>query len=169
MKQRKLSPTELSYLAGIFDGEGTIGIERRTPTNKRFSDRYLPYLVVGNTSLVLMEILVDSFGGAYHPYKVIGKRKPMYRWELHSDAAIAPIRIVAPYLRMKSEQAKIVLEFVATRTMIGGGRSLGLRHSEQVLRHSFWERIRVLNHRGTTKVIIHPVRTISREVGRKSA
>ncbi len=169
MKQRKLSPTELSYLAGIFDGEGTIGIERRTPLNKRFSDQYLPYLVVGNTSLVLMEILVDAFGGAYHPYKVIGNRKPMYRWELHSDAAIEPIRVVAPYLRMKTEQAKIVLEFVSARSQMSGGRSLGVSQDEMVFRHSFWERIRVLNHRGTTKVTIHPVRKISREVGSKSA
>lgn len=108
------------YLAGIIDGEGCIGMEHLSPDGKsRKKDYYLCRLTVINTSKMLMDLLVATFKGQYDTRKKIEGRKTCYRWHVfgqdQEDALIALI----PYLRIKKQQALLVMEYRKTVTSSG--------------------------------------------------
>lgn len=95
-----------SYLAGIFDGEGTIYIGL-------MSDKRRTFLKVGitNTHLGLMKWLVKNFGGAYLSEQRQSYRL-LYRWSPKGKKNREIFLLgVLPYLIVKREQALLALEF----------------------------------------------------------
>jgi hypothetical protein len=121
----KTSKTDLAYMAGIMDGEGSFSISKVTlhSTNGNPYFGYDCKIMVGNTSEVLMKWMVERFGGLYrvsvsHVSKLArawgqSKIRPCYRWtcEGYGKQEIF-ILSVLPYLVMKREQAKVALEWV---------------------------------------------------------
>lgn len=56
----------LAYLAGVIDSDGCIAISKYYDTKKpNRSPRYVVDLTVVNTSVRLMNWLVDNYGGSY--------------------------------------------------------------------------------------------------------
>jgi hypothetical protein len=108
--------TELSYLAGIVDGEGCISI---ATSNRSY---HVLRLGVGNTSLIPLEMLQSAFGGPIYDRKPVSKldgsglRKQQYYWLLQNAAAARALSRLIPHLRIKLTQAQIALEFEASRT-----------------------------------------------------
>ena len=102
----KEEDTEMLYLAGIIDGEGTIGISK---LSKRL---YQIRLSVGNTSEGLIDYLQDNYGGnKFGPYKQKGeKRKDKFQWDCNGNKAIELIKQIEPYLIIKQPQAELVLK-----------------------------------------------------------
>lgn len=96
--------SDLAYLAGIIDGEGSIIIGN--------SGYYCLLVVISNTHLGMMEHISNLFGG--HVYKCkthsIGK-KPIYRLHWSGTSAYNILMLVQPYLIIKSEQAKLGIDF----------------------------------------------------------
>jgi hypothetical protein len=70
MSQSAWTSTDLAYLAGLLDGEGTLGVYGRTEKGRR---EYVVACVVANTSTTLMEWLVTKFGGSYKARKQTNK------------------------------------------------------------------------------------------------
>jgi len=105
---------QLSYLAGILDGEGSIGIEHLSPYKSRKKDYYVCRLTVVNTSLKLMNWLKDTFGGQFDMRKLVTGRKPCYRWHIFGDSLENIIIAVEPYLMLKRQQAQIILQYRQT-------------------------------------------------------
>ena len=105
--------TEISYLAGIIDGEGFIGIHSCTK-RKNKSSFYQVRVGVINTNRELLDWIKLKFGGS-----VCSRGKPTnpekhrqcYQWRVEAKKAGELIRLVLPYLIIKTEQAKIVLEY----------------------------------------------------------
>ena len=100
------------YMAAIIDGEGSIVIY----PNSSSKGTYNSEVVVPNTSLKLMEWLVGNFGGRYsvlYPKDSHGyNRKPLYRWRISGKKNRENLILgVLPYLVIKLEQAKVMLEF----------------------------------------------------------
>jgi len=102
---------ELSYLAGILDGEGSISI---LPRKVRGGDTdYFLRIQVVNTHLPMLQWLEERYGGG-----VCKKGKPPhahhrqgYIWALHARAAGRLLEMILPYLVIKSEQAAAAIEF----------------------------------------------------------
>lgn len=95
-----------SYLAGIFDGEGTVYIGLMT-------DKRRTFLKVGitNTDLNLMKWLVTFFGGAYRS-EARGNYRLIYRWGPKGKKNREKFLLgVLPYLIIKREQVLLALEF----------------------------------------------------------
>lgn len=105
----------ISYLAGIIDGEGSIGIEHLSPDNKsRKKDYYNCRLTVINTDEPLMKLLKTYFGGSYDQRKKIDGRKICYRWHVFGKRLETAINELIPHLRIKKPQALIVMQYRKT-------------------------------------------------------
>lgn len=103
------------YLAGIIDGEGCIGMEHLAPRGKsRKKDYYLTRLTVINTSKMLMDLLVGTFKGQYDTRKKIEGRKICYRWHVFGKDQENALIALMPYLRIKKQQAELVMEYRKT-------------------------------------------------------
>ena len=135
----------LIYLAGIIDGEGTIGI---------IKNKVSFYLVVeiGNTDKILIDWLEDNFGGAVCLDKRSNKNskhKDLHLWYCTNKKALSLLEEVEEYLLLKKPQAKLGIEFSRKRRLSVGGRgrkkSLSLFHQEK----QYWELMRNLNKKGT--------------------
>jgi hypothetical protein len=86
---------ELSYLAGIIDGEGCVKF-RETKSGHYFR------MQVNMTDEPTIDWLQDNFGGRkYFSSRVKYKCKDLWMWELNGDRAIELYKRIAPFLRIK--------------------------------------------------------------------
>lgn len=120
-----LSADELAWMAGFFDGEGSIEIRHTRPT---YANRFGAYRLIVHVSQIEREVLNTYcvFGG-----KVIeldtakGEHSASYRWRAFANNAKRFLERVLPYLKVKTELAKIAIEF---QKRIGGkGKILSAR------------------------------------------
>lgn len=109
-----LTEGQAAYLAGIIDGEGTIGIYGNNPSNP---GSYHVVLIINNTSEPLLDTLKGWIGGS-KTRTGGGPPDPMHaqNWQLvlwqHRAAQV--IRQCRPYLIIKAAQADLALEFIDT-------------------------------------------------------
>ncbi len=132
-----MTKQKYSYLAGIIDGEGCLIISRSDRGNYK---NYYGRIHVKNTDKRLMKWLVDHFGGNIHLHPPKSDKHAIaYSWYFSGNAKSKEIFLLAlmPYLIVKREQAKILVEF--------------FRLSEQKcpeLREKLYQRLHSLNRRG---------------------
>ena len=102
-----------SYLAGLFDGEGTVCIS--TSHNRNNTTIFQMNVKVANTKLELMQWLITNFGGSYSVSqdKCEGNnRATQYAWMPKGKKnRIEVLEKMLPYLVIKKQQALIGLDF----------------------------------------------------------
>ncbi len=101
------SNTQLAYLAGLIDGEGSITLYLH-PKHRQM----LLHLAVYNTNETVIDWLKLTFGG--RKYKV-GCRKNTkhlqeYQWYMNGHFACDILVLVLPYLIIKQAKARIAIE-----------------------------------------------------------
>jgi len=138
------SKEQLIYMAGIFDGEGSVNIEVQAPRENRKYYYYSLRIILINTNKDLMEWLVTSFGGKYSERKKIEKRKLCYRWAKCSREAAEILEACLPYLIVKKPQALLFIEFMQTMGKTGWFVSDETRSKRQFL----YDEMRKLNKQG---------------------
>jgi len=95
---------ELYYLAGYFDGEGSIGLY------KNDKGKWLATCVLGQAKKDAISIFHKRFGG-YFKYQALNKQ-PHFRWSINSRKEIlAFLEEILPCLKEKKEQAEVMLEY----------------------------------------------------------
>jgi hypothetical protein len=157
-----LTETEKAWLAGFVDGEGSITISKQIRKN-RPSPAYRALIEVANTNKAPLEFIMKEYGGKiYHAHEK-RRRKNGKKW---SDAFTwyCPISVserlltdIFPYLRVKSKQAEIVLEFIRHIKTLNRepirdkfGRIAGSKHltkEELDYRESLYSKVRSLNQK----------------------
>jgi hypothetical protein len=124
------------YLSGILDGEGciTVGAGKRSACIN-----YNPIVVVQNTNKELIDWLQKTFGGqVYLSKKETSKTKAAWSWRITKKRNIELLLLaVLPYIRVKREQAKLLLTFVRLE-----------RTAPTAQRVDLYEELRRLNSRG---------------------
>jgi len=87
---------KLSYIAGLFDGEGTVTLSRN---NK--NDKYrAPVVSMSSTSIELLEFLSSEFGGSIVNQKVYKEHyKKSWSWKLQRRNCIYFLNSILPYMR----------------------------------------------------------------------
>lgn len=119
--QRVMSVDEAAYLAGFFDGEGTLTIGRAKRVESRAGFSYEAIMTVGNTDMeALNAVLAMSGNGKIQlsdKRKVLG-HKPMYRVLFSANQIRHVLPQIRPYLRVKARQADIITTFLASK--VGG-------------------------------------------------
>jgi hypothetical protein len=110
------SPFESAYLAGIIDGEGTIGIYK---LNKQHHVR----LVITNTNSDLIQWVHQRVGGSVRPTdKRVAHHKQGFQVVAYGREATPILQACWPYLVVKRAQAELALSFQAEYISFRGRR-----------------------------------------------
>jgi len=107
---------ELLYVAGLFDGEGCVEINKHEYWKNAKSTIYTMSLSLNNTHKPSVTHMKELFGGCVYK-KTADKRqnrKPLWHWSVRAKQAEIVLKKLLPYLRIKKEQALIALKFRET-------------------------------------------------------
>lgn len=104
-----LTETEKAYLAGLFDGEGCIGLYK----DKR---NYVVHISITNTDIRLITWLQQHLCmGNIQTRSVVDKPEYHQAWEWRTRSrkdALAFLLIIRPFLVSKAEQADLLLSYL---------------------------------------------------------
>ena len=100
-----------AYAAGIFDGEGYVGIDRGSPSSgKEKRINYCLRVVISQKDGAIMYWLKNNFGGNVYSQRN-GTKYSIYRWRIHSEGAARFLEAVLPYVIIKKPQVEFALSF----------------------------------------------------------
>lgn len=133
--------TDLAYLAGLIDGEGTISCSINT-TNKGIQ-ALQKQLSIFNTNLLLISWITARFGGKVHSRIRSSKWKEEHQVKWSASEASVILELVLPYLVIKREQAEIFIALHKTKA-----NSVSTETHEY--RQRLCDRVQELNKRGPT-------------------
>lgn len=120
-----------AYTAGIIDGEGCLQIM----DNLRYAPKYDPICNVASTHKPLIFWLRSRWGGHIVVPTPKSNRKPQWVWGITGEALISLLKCVRPFLKVKSTEAWLILEFWEQRTKHKCGHKVPAE--EIALRHGF--------------------------------
>ena len=137
--------TDLAYLAGIIDGEGSVSIHS-TLARRKFQV-YVAQVIVVNSHVPLIDWLHSTFGGIVNVKSVskkgfIGKRR-CYTWTIIGYNLDRLLPLVSPYMIVKKQQVDSVIEFRGTFGNALHGRDLP--DDVKQLRNSLCLKVKALN------------------------
>ena len=142
-----MKDTELAYLAGFIDGEGTIGI-----VSVASHKRYVVQIAACNCNPIPIELLENNFGGKVRLRKWKNENwKPCYEWKLTARKAVAVIKSILPYLLIKGRQAEIAIEAQAFKDLHNAAQirwNPVLKQERTKKLIQLKEECALLNHRG---------------------
>jgi len=140
---------DLAYLAGFIDGEGTICIARGIDSRKSHKrPYYIPHMKVCNTDIEVMKWIHETFGGRWNNTRhQTDKWHTLYyvRWNIKKAEKV--LDAVYPYLRIKKNQATVVLEMVR-RMGTHSFRGVPLSEHEREVRRMLYDLMARLNRKG---------------------
>lgn len=121
-----MSDLDCAYLAGLIDGEGTIGVRSR-------SDGFVNVelgVCMTTPAPLHWAMATTGAGGIYHRPERRLNRRDAYFWKVGQAAQIATIlRQIIPYLKVKQAEARLFLVFAHLRS---APRVSGRRNSPEV-------------------------------------
>ena len=144
-----MMPTEreLAYLAGFFDGEGSVLITKTR--GRHVSPSYRIVLSAVNTNHQSLVDLRTAFGGSIgRIHTTVIHRKPAWQWHVACQKAAAVLQLLLPLLRIKRKEAEIALALqgvIDNRRVVSlGGRRgvLPLSVDDLLRREGFYQDIR---------------------------
>jgi len=102
-----------SYLAGLFDGEGTIRINAGRNIKNYTNTRYSPAISIGMSDEKVIKLISKTFKGKVNINKeCVLNRKIMYRWGTSGrNRVLKIVKILLPYLKVKKPQALLIIKF----------------------------------------------------------
>jgi hypothetical protein len=106
------SPPEiLAYCAGVIDSDGTIGIKRNSYSMRVIGDcgqaTYSERICVKQVEPHAVDLLHSLFGGTrYNARPGVKHGKPLHVWQVTDRKAVACLRALVPFLRIKLVQAE---------------------------------------------------------------
>jgi hypothetical protein len=97
----------LEYIAGLFDGEGYITVNKNKKT-------FIPVVGIKMNGFNLLKKLNNEFGGYFYQIKNYTNR-PLTEWTLKGSFQVIPfLKKIEPFLIIKKEQAQLCLELCNT-------------------------------------------------------
>jgi len=105
----KLRQTDLAYLAGFFDGEGSVMLS----LNK--SQGLSAGVSCSQNTQNVMYLFKRAFGGNVYSYVPKGRKRRIYQWRANGQVAIDFINLVHPWLIIKLFVAEEALAAWPTR------------------------------------------------------
>lgn len=103
---------ELAYIAGLVDGEAYIGIKKIKAyrCQGRVTPGYHARIQIRMVDEQAIQFIADSLGGWYYKEKPSATNgRPLFCYQASDKKAERILRLLAPYLRVKKEQAQTVL------------------------------------------------------------
>jgi len=123
----------LAYIAGILDGEGTVGVYANGATGNSL------VVIITNSCEDLIDYIDACLPG--NKYFRYGKYFDL-RW--HGQDAEFVLELLLPYLIVKRDGAEVGIEFYRN-CIYGRVRNLVVTEAERILRNSYIARTKELN------------------------
>lgn len=115
-----------SYLAGFFDGEGTICVSRKTKHNS-----FDLKVCVGQKECRVLKLLRSRFGGKIYLLHSHGEPQ-IYQWDARRKSSIAKfLKAMTPLLVIKKEEAIMAMEFLKIMKKRRYGKYWKYAHSDE--------------------------------------
>lgn len=111
-------PLDLAWIAGLFDGEGSVTISYAKHTGKRQDKGFFLVATVSQNRRDVLELLKCRFGGHISP-KNPPTHKRCSHWIVTSKAAETFLRYIQPYVKLKQLVVELALEY---RSLVGRTR-----------------------------------------------
>jgi LAGLIDADG endonuclease len=113
---KSLTATQIAYLAGLIDGEGSIFVQRVKTSNKKASKSGYHYragfaISMTNRPIVDWCAKVTGCGKISSPKKCKPNHRPGHRWSVWSREASTLLLLLVPYLRLKKGHAHNLIKF----------------------------------------------------------
>lgn len=135
----------LSYLAGLFDGEGYIGINKGRRDNGGYPS-YSIAVTVRITEELLARLFHFNFGGSIYYRKYENPNwSPIWSWTISGKNAEPFLQDILPYLLLKKPQAELALYFIRETRK---GKKGYLLDTEKALREASYILMKGMNKRG---------------------
>ena len=103
--------TALAYLAGLFDGEGSVNIFKQPNKKERITPRHFLEIGIINTHKGVLQWVLETFGGRFGLEQDPARHHRTWRWRASSSEACDVLLAILPYLRVKKEQAELAIDF----------------------------------------------------------
>ena len=115
----KLKTANLAYMAGFFDGEGTIGLGNRSGR----PNQYRVYISIANTNEWIIRWFQFNFGG-HIAFEDKQSQNPnwqdAWRWSITGgQQALKFLQAICPYLILKKLQAELAIIFQSRHSKVG--------------------------------------------------
>lgn len=144
--------TEYAWAAGFLDGEGTITIKRYMRYGRIVFQPYVTCTQAeGYGHFEAIEHLKKLFGGSVSKSTPKPPRTKTLQWTVVSRSAVKCLKKVRPYLKIKHTNADILLSYYEDTNTVPTGH-YRLSDEELTLRQELWEKMRLLNLRGTLRL-----------------
>jgi len=146
----EMNKSEVAYIAGLFDGEGSICIVMSKPSAKRQTSSPSHSLQVGitNTNRDLIDWLHNNLGGYISDNSHSPSRKReshCWAWRVMSNQSKDFLKLIYPFLKVKRRQAELAIQFQETKGVFT--RYLRPTTEEITKRQWYKEEITKLNSR----------------------
>jgi hypothetical protein len=105
---------DLAYLAGLFDGEGTVAVYETTVGTKAGNPRpaFLYQVQIANTHWPVIQWILDKVGGTWaRKTKAKAHHRQGYVWRLTGQKAADFMELIRPYCIIKASQIDKALAF----------------------------------------------------------
>lgn len=110
---------EIAYFVGLFDGEGTICIqkmysEKYMTQQKRVNPGYTVCIRLGMIDQEVVQQMKEFFNvGQINCEKIYHAKRPMYRWQVRAQNDVRMvIEKMKPLLRIKRKQADLAIKWL---------------------------------------------------------
>ena len=154
--------TDLAYLAGLIDGEGTVTLEKHGRRRKGNNEMGIsPIVLVANTDYTLIQHTVNLFRKlGVNPYvksqnpKKKNRRKKTCYWVTCKGLNKCKRILIPllPYLVGKQAQARLILEWIESR----GDTNVAKGKPYSDYDFQIWDKVKSINHRGVTDCGLRP-------------
>lgn len=140
---RELQPEVAAYLAGFWDGEGSIMLIGRSD-----SGSIGVRSTITNTSYDVLTWTAEvcGIGTVQRKPRKATHHKPTWFWQIHGEGAESFLQQLIPYLKVKREQARLALAFQARL------RDPSMK-ADRIWQEDWRQQMKALNARGITKTI----------------
>lgn len=134
------------YLAGFFDGEGCLTINKQNRGGRYISQEYKIRVIVTNSNIDILNVHKNIFGGKIYIRKAKNGRnhKISYQWHISNQTAYNFCKTMVKYLILKKKQAELLINFYEKRI----SNEYPIKIEELNRREKILQEIRILNKRG---------------------
>src|SRR6266404_3684313 len=109
----------LVYIAGFFDGEGSVTIhENGGPSPRGKNTNHTLQVSIGNTDPRILRLLYTEFGGSLTlRQNTKPNHRDVYQWIIRAAKALPFLEAIEPFVEMKREQVIIALAFQRSKKL----------------------------------------------------
>lgn len=147
---------DLAYMAGTFDGDGSVSIIRRKSKNGQ-NFEYFALAQMEKVSPVLPTFFYNTFGGQLIVNKPnVGKdgilRQGTYQWKSPKGEKCKEILLkLLPYLCQKKQQVQLVIDYINSNPFVRGNRLTAAQHKA---RDVFFNKLKIMRLKDTSNAKI---------------